>query len=253
MKILITICGRAGSKGFKNKNLKDFLGYPLVDYTIAAAQLVKENNQEFEVDICLNSDSPKLLKLGRRFSDVEVIKRPKELAQDTSPKILAIKYGVKEMEKKHNQEYDYVIDLDITSPLRKVSDIEKALQKTMEKETIDVVYSVVEARRNPYFNMVERNKGEIKQVKKTNFTRRQDAPKVYDMNASIYCYKRDSLLKKLKNSPFDGKSDIIIMKDTAILDIDSKNDFELMAKLADCFFNDYFKEIKDKVISFSKQ
>lgn len=231
MNVLITILGRAGSKGVKNKNLRKFLGFPLVDYTIGAALLFKEKNKNLDVDICLNSDSDKLLELATRFEGVIPIKRPEKLAQDTSPKITAIKYSLEQVEKKNKKQYNYVIDLDITSPLRKVEDIERALKKTIDNKDVDVVFSVVKARRNPYFNMVERRNGEIVKVKDFNIVRRQDAPEVYDMNGSIYCYRRDRLLNKLKKMPFEGKNDIIIMKDTAVLDIDSEEDFGHMELL----------------------
>lgn len=83
--------------------------------------------------------------------------------------------------------------------------------------------------------MVEIVNGKVRKVKEANFVRRQDAPEVYDMNASIYCYKRDSLLNKLKNSPLEGESDIVVMKDTGVLDIDSEEDFDLMALIRKIF------------------
>ncbi len=235
MNILITICGRAGSKGVKNKNFREFLGKPLVDYTVEIAKLFKEKNESYNIDICLNSDSRELLEIGSRNGGVEKIERPIELAQDTSPKVPTIKYSLEYMEKTKDKSYSYIIDLDITSPLRTVNDVENALHKAIENEKIDVVFSVVPSRRNPYFNMVEIVNGKVRKVKEANFVRRQDAPEVYDMNASIYCYKRDSLLNKLKNSPLEGESDIVVMKDTGVLDIDSEEDFDLMALIAKKF------------------
>lgn len=76
--------------------------------------------------------------------------------------------------------------------------------------------------------MVKEIDGKIQKAKGFNIVRRQDAPKVYDMNALIYCYRRDSLLNKLKETTFEGIVDIIIMPDTAVLDIDSEEDFQLM-------------------------
>lgn len=251
MNILITICGRAGSKGVKNKNLRDFLGYPLIDYTIAAAKLFEENNKDKVIDICINSDSDKLLQMGTRFEDIELIKRPEELAQDTSPKIPSIRYSLEQMEKKNNIKYDFIIDLDITSPFRKKEDIEKALNEAEKNKEVDVVFSVVESRRSPYFNMVEEINGKIKKVKKSNIVRRQDAPKVYDLNASIYCYRRDSLLNKLKEMPFEGIIDIIIMPDTAVLDIDSEEDFRLMEIIGEHYFADKYQDLKRKVIYYN--
>jgi CMP-N,N'-diacetyllegionaminic acid synthase len=245
MNILITVCGRAGSKGVKNKNLRDFLGKPLVYYTFQAAKLFKVKNNKYTIDICINSDSDKLLELGNQFGNIETIKRPYDLATDESAKIPSIRYSLVKMEEKKKKEYDFIIDLDITSPFRKLEDIENALNKSMANENIDVVFSVVESRRNPYFNMVEKKDGKIMKVKESDYIRRQDAPKVYDMNASIYCYKRESLLNKIKESPFEGANDIIIMQDTAVLDIDSEEDFELMEVLGKYYSNNEYKLLFD--------
>ena len=146
------------------------------------------------------------------------------------------------MEKNKNKKYDYVIDLDITSPLRKVSDIENIFNKEIETQS-DVVFSVVLSRRNPYFNMVEKTKdNKIVFSKPSSFVRRQDAPEVYDMNASIYCYKRDTLADSTK-VPFKEKIDVVVMKDTYVLDIDHEEDFSIMECLVKNYYKDEFKEI----------
>lgn len=242
MNILITICGRAGSKGVKNKNIRKFLGKPLVNFTMGAANLFKEKNSDYGVDICINSDSMELLEIAK-LNNIIGIKRPDELAQDNSAKIPVIRHSLHYMEERLEKKYDFVIDLDITSPLRKVEDIENALNKSIKNQKADVVFSVVNSRRNPYFNMVEVIKGQVKKIKESNFVARQQAPEVYDMNASIYCFKRDSLIYNLQESPFDGVCDIILMKDTAVLDIDSEEDFELMSILAKYFVENEFKEL----------
>ncbi len=244
MNILITICGRAGSKGVKNKNMRIFCGKHLINYSVAAAYLFKQNNSDYDVDISVNSDSDEMLNMVKQF-DLTCIKRPQELAQDNSPKVPVIRYSLEYMEETLNKKYDHVIDLDITSPLRKETDIENALNKILENVDADVVFSVVPARRNPYFNMVERKDGKIQKIIDGGFVARQQAPAVFDMNASIYCYRRNSLLNKLKQSPLDGVFDIFLMKDTAVLDIDSEEDFILMGILAKYFFNGEFKELYD--------
>ncbi|WP_129597535.1 cytidylyltransferase domain-containing protein [Anaerophilus nitritogenes] len=243
MNILFTICGRAGSKGVKNKNIKQFLGTPLINYTIASSMLFKEKNSNYNIDICVNSDSEELISIATKTSVVIGIKRSIELAQDHSPKIPVIVYSLKYMEELRSIKYDYVIDLDITSPLRKVEDIENALSKCIKNSNVDVAFSVVPSRRNPYFNMVEVKDNKAKKVINSSFVARQQAPQVYDMNASIYCYKRDSLYNVFKASPFDGLFDIILMKDTAVLDIDSEEDFELMELLAPHLLNNEFLEL----------
>ncbi|HVI42365.1 MAG TPA: acylneuraminate cytidylyltransferase family protein [Anaerovoracaceae bacterium] len=244
MNILITICGRAGSKGLRNKNIREFLGKPLIHYTIVAAYLFRGRRSGDLVDICVNSDSDELLSIAGKY-DVIGIERPEELAQDASPKVPAIRYSLEYMEERLSRQYDFVIDLDITSPLRKTTDIENALAKALENGNADVVFSVVPSRRNPYFNMVEKKDGKTQKIIDLYFPSRQQAPEVYDMNASVYCYRRNSLLDKLKRSPLEGVFDIILMKDTAVLDIDSEEDFELMELLAGQFFKDEFQELFD--------
>lgn len=251
MNILITICGRAGSKGVRNKNIRELLGVPLVNYTIASSVLFKEKNNIYNIDICVNSDSDELISIAMKNSNIVGIKRPLELAQDNSPKVPVILYSLKYMEELKNVKYDYVIDLDITSPLRRVEDIENALLKSIESIETDVVFSVVPSRRNPYFNMVEVVDNKVKKTISSNFVARQQAPQVYDMNASIYCYKRDSLYNTLKISPFDGVAEIILMKDTAVLDIDSEEDFELMELIAPHFLNNELKSLRNYVIRMS--
>lgn len=251
MNILITICGRAGSKGVKNKNFRDFLGIPLVNYTIVAANLFKKRNPNYNIDICINTDSDELLNMFSKNSDVLCIERPSELATDNSPKVPVIKYSLNYAEEKFNKKYDYVMDLDITSPLRKSEDIENALNKAISNSETDVVFSVVQSRRNPYFNMVEQRDGKIQKIISSDFVARQQAPQVYDMNASIYCYRRNSLLNILKNSPLEGNYDISIMKDTAVLDIDSEEDHELMEVLSKHFFKSEFKELYEYAKAYS--
>ncbi len=242
MNILITICGRGGSTWIKNKNIRSFLGKPLLYYTVAAANLFKEAHRADSVDLCVSSDSDVILALVRRF-DVTCIQRPEELAGEAVPKLPAIRHALLEMQKKRGELYDYVIDLDITSPLRRIEDIEKALERLKSEPELDVVFSVAPARRNPYFNMVEHRNGRMQKVLDGGFTARQQAPAVFDMNAAIYCYKRSSLISTLENSPLDGAFDVVVVRDTAVLDIDSEEDLELMEILAQHFKTEYFKEI----------
>lgn len=249
MKVLISICGREGSKGVKNKNIREFLGYPLIYYTIAAVELLKEKRRDIEIDTCINSDGDKILDVCKKFKEYVSIKRPKELATDSSAKLPAIIYSLKYMENLKNKKYDYVIDLDITSPLRKVEDIENSLKKILETKK-EVVFSVVDSRRNPYFNMVEKIEDQVILSKEANFLRRQDVPKVYDMNASIYCYNRNSLVESPKDSPLKYESEIIEMEDAGIIDIDSEKDFILLEILIKYYFKEKYIELFDKIKLF---
>ncbi|MDD7794608.1 acylneuraminate cytidylyltransferase family protein [Clostridium sp. 'White wine YQ'] len=244
MKILITICGRAGSKGVKNKNIREFLGYPLVYYTMAIANKFKESCNHTDIDIAVNSDSKELIELAGKFKNINIVERPNELGKDDTPKIHVIKHTVDMIENNKQVKYDYVLDLDITSPIRTVEDLQNSINEMVKNKHLDVVFSVTHSRRNPYFNMVEVINGKVKKVKEANYVTRQQAPAVYDMNASIYCYDRNSLAKKIKNSPLEGECGIFLMKDCGVLDIDSEEDFKLMSLIASSVYENEFKELR---------
>ncbi|VDN48549.1 CMP-N-acetylneuraminic acid synthetase [Petrocella atlantisensis] len=252
MKILFTICGRAGSKGLKNKNLKEFLGYPLPFYTISAIDLYLKNSPEIKADIVLNTDSEQLIKM---FDDgikkeIDVIKREQALGMDHIPKTAVILDCLKRMQIKYETNYDMVVDLDITSPLRRTRDIKNLIEKKHTYST-DVVFSVTNARRNPYFNMVRKSENGYERVMNSTFNTRQEAPDIYDMNASLYAYSPEFL--ESEKGLFEGYCEVIHMQDTAVLDIDHENDFELMQVVGKYLFDkeESFNEVRNNIRNIS--
>lgn len=244
MKILFTICGRAGSKGIKNKNIREFVGKPLPYYTISAIDLfLKETSLNVEADIVVNSDSKELLELMKNNSlrTIETIVRDENLAGDAVGKIAVINDCLLKMENRTHKKYDIVVDLDITSPLRTAENIEQLIKKQIESKA-DVTTSVTTARRNPYFNQVMRTEHGYKKVIASNFTARQQAPEIFDMNASLYAYSPEFL--KSGKGVLDGYCECIEMYDTGVLDLDHENDFELMEVIANYLFNNNFEMAK---------
>lgn len=248
MNILFTICGRAGSKGIKNKNLIDFLGYPLPFYTVSAIDLYIKRNPDIKADTVLNTDSDRLIEIFREQINynVEIIKRESHLGLDHTPKITVVLNCLQIMKSRKYINYDMVVDLDITSPLRTVTDIEKLIEKKINSDA-DAVFSVTDSRRNPYFNMVMKTENGYERVMKSTFNSRQEAPEIYDMNASLYAFSPEFL--ESGKMLFEGKCDVIKMKDTAVLDLDHKSDFELMQVIAEYLFNNYseFGEVRDNI------
>lgn len=244
MKILFTICGRAGSKGIKSKNVRDFDGKPLVYYSLSALDLYIKSKgillsgdtgtsdaQRDVCDVVLSTDSPELIRLIEEnpFFKVDVIDRSASLSTDTAAKKDVIWDCLLKMEEKNACTYDVVVDLDITSPLRTVADIGNLIETHM-RTGADITYSVTDSRRNPYFNQVIRTDEGYKIAVPSGFTARQQAPEVYDMNASLYAYRPDHLKS---GGGFDGGYyEAIRMYDTAVLDLDHESDFELMEVIA---------------------
>jgi CMP-N-acetylneuraminic acid synthetase len=217
-KILCTICARKGSKGLKNKNLLKLLGKPLIYHTLDQAKKIRSFTK-----IVVSSNSKKILDISKKKTDFSIL-RPEELSDDYSSKILAIKHALIESEKKFQMVFDLIIDLDITSPLRSKNDIEKALKIFLKAKKGNLV-SGHAARRNPYFNQVMYKKNSWGTVcnLKNKIVRRQDAPKIFDLNASIYIWSRKNLLST--NELITKNTIFFEMPYSRSIDIDDNLDF----------------------------
>lgn len=224
-KILCTICARGGSKGVKDKNIRDLAGRPLIAYTIIQAQ-----KWSGPAHVVVSTDSERIAEVARCFGAEVPFMRPKNLAGDKAPKIPSIRHALSASEKFFGDRFDIVVDLDVTAPLRKISDLDNCLQLFLRKRA-DTLFSVVRAHRNPYFNMVEEKKDGFVRLAKGlpgEANRRQDAPRVWDMNASIYFYRREFLLRGKATTPFSDKTAIYVMDDLSRYDIDSELDFKFV-------------------------
>lgn len=248
MNILFTICGRAGSKGIKNKNIKDFMGFPLPFYAVSAIDLYRKRNPQVQYDIVLNTDSDDLIKLFKECLKikVDIIQRNPLLGLDNTPKLAVILDSLRITKERKKKIYDMVVDLDITSPIRTAEDVQNLINKKVNSDA-DVVFSVTQARRNPYFNMVMQTPKGYVRVNESSFNTRQEAPEIYDMNASLYAYSPEFL--ESEQGLFEGKCDVIQMMDTAVLDLDHEKDFELMQVIAKHLFDNYsaFREVQDNI------
>lgn len=224
--LLITICARGGSKGVKGKNIRPLSNKPLIYYTIKQA---KEWGKAKH--IVISTDSKEIAEIAKGFGAEVPFIRPPELATDTAAKVPVIRHSLIYCEKLYKEKYDFVMDLDITCPIRKISDLENALNLFLQKKP-KTLFSAVVAHRNPYFNMVEETKdGRVTLCKKGQFVTRQEAPKVYDMNASIYIYDRDFLMDENNITPISDNSIVYVMDELSRIDIDSELDFKFIEYL----------------------
>ena len=223
--ILCTVCMRSGSKGVKNKNIKLINGKPLMYYTIK--QAIKSKIFDH---IVVSTDSKKILKRAKLYGAEGWFIRPRKLSLDTSSKIEAIKHALFESERYYKKRFKFIVDLDVTSPLRKVEDIIKSF-KFFVKKRGDELITGTKSRRNPYFNIIEIVNKKVQKVKsiRKNVFRRQDTPQTYDMNASIYIWNRKTLIdSKISPSLFKAKTIFYEMPEDRSIDIDSELDFKFV-------------------------
>ncbi len=230
MNILISICARGGSKGIPGKNIKVINDKPLIGYTI---DLTKKISSKFNAKIALSTDDDAIKKTAENYGVFTDYVRPDYLASDVAGKIDTIKDLLLYEESLIDGKYDFVLDLDVTSPLRTIEDIEKALDLMIAKPEAKNLFSVNQAARNPYFNMVEENGNGFYSLVKTNpdgsIMTRQSAPKVYDLNASFYWYRR-SFFNTDSKSAITDKS-LIYAMDHICFDLDHPVDFLFMEYL----------------------
>ena len=225
MNILCTICARGGSKGVANKALRKINGKHLIEITIKQAL----SSKVFD-EIVVSTDSKKIQNIANKNGAKSWFLRSKNLSNDYAPKIPSIRDALLKSEIKFKKKFDICIDLDVTSPLRNVKDIKDALKLFLKKKQTENLFSLSEARKNPYYNMVEIKNKKVSLIKKLDkknyFNRRQSAPKVFDMNASIYIWKRSRLIRSDKL--FSRNTDIYIMPQSRSIDIDSYFDLNLI-------------------------
>ena len=225
MNILITICARGGSKGIPGKNIKLLNGKPIINYTI---EIAKQFSNKIDAQIAISTDDLDIKNAAQNCGVITDYVRPYHLATDEAGKIDTVIDLLNFEENKNNLRYDYILDLDVTSPLRTIEDLHKSFNQIISSDAM-TLFSVNKALRNPYFNMVEENSnGYFDIVKKQNAAvmARQAAPLVYDLNASFYWYKRFFFDLGYK-SPITDKSIVYVMPHICF-DLDNPIDFSFM-------------------------
>lgn len=232
MKNLVTICARGGSKGIPGKNIKLLNNKPLIYYTLRIAEEFASYYPNTHIFLSTDSDEIKKTVKEMDFETVNLdYERPEELATDSSGKIGVIKDVLQYAEATNNIQYDNVLDLDVTSPLRDLDDLNAAFKQLYEDPEAYNLISVNPANRNPYFNMVEKkeNSNYIKLCKEGSFLTRQSAPDVYDVNASFYFYKK-KFFRENCPSPITAATLVYVMPHICF-DLDHPIDFDFMSFL----------------------
>ena len=219
-KNIAVICARSGSKGLKNKNIKLLNNKPLIGWSI---ELAKKNKNIHEVYV--STDSKKISKIAESYGAIVPFIRPKKLATDNSKEWDVLKHFVNYL-KKNNLRADSIVNLPCTSPFKKNSDIDRALN-LFYKYKYNAVISVTESYRNPMFNMtqIKKNKVTLAIKSKKKFYNRQDAPKFFDMTTIVYIYSPKYIIKS--NHLFSGSVGQIIIPKKRSIDVDTIDDFKL--------------------------
>jgi N-acylneuraminate cytidylyltransferase/CMP-N,N'-diacetyllegionaminic acid synthase len=201
----------------------------LISYTIDTAFQCSSLNT-----VIVSTDSDDIEKEATQCGIKEIIRRPAALATDTASKWDVFKHTVECYESMHKVSVDYIVDMDVTVPLKTSSDVEAAIRLALTSDDTDVVITGYEPERNPYFNMMEVDTAGFARIVKNTpapIVRRQDAPSVYSLTPAAYVIKKAALYEHEHWSKATCK--ISPMPRERAIDIDTAFDF----KLVECLMN----------------
>jgi len=218
MKALFLIPPRGGSKGIPGKNRKLLAGKPLICYAIDAAREVCASDE----DICVSTDDEEIIGLVEDYGLKVPFRRPAELSQDHSGSYEVIVHAL-EYYKEQGKEFDAVVLLQPTSPLRTATHVREAME--LYSTDCDMVVSVAEAKSNPYYVMFQEDEnGFLQHILNGNFVRRQDCPTVYEYNGAVYVMNVRSLQEKHLSEFTNNRK--YVMPASASIDLDTPDDWE---------------------------
>ena len=228
---IIHIGARSNSKGLKNKNTISLFGKPLIKWSIDFAKKINP-----KIGIIVNTDSQKIINIAKKSGVKFILKRPRYLSGPTASKFSAWQFACRYLyEKKIIDKNDLFLDLDCTCPMRKKKDIKDLIKKFFyyksKKKNFDCLFTVTKARRNPYFNILEKKNDYFylsKKIKK-DVIRRQDAPEVFEHCGVGYALKPEFLLNQ--NNFLNGKLLGHEIEFENSLDIDSDFDLKIAKSL----------------------
>ena len=219
--ILGLIPARGGSKGLPRKNIKSLLGKPLIAWTIEQALASKYLDR-----VVVSTEDEEIAEISKKYgADVPFI-RPKELAKDNTKGIKVVLHAVDWMEK-NDKQYDLLMLLQPTSPLRRCKDIDKAIELLFLKEAKAIV-SVCEVDHHPLWANTLPEDGCMKDFIRQEIMNknRQELPVFYRLNGAIYL-AYCNYIKQYKS--FMAKETFAyIMPGERSIDIDNEVDFELV-------------------------
>ena len=209
MNIVAIILARGGSKGIPKKNIINFCGKPLINWSINQAQ-----NSKYISSVWVSSDNNKILEIAKK-QKAGTIKRPKKISTDKSSSEIGWIHAINEIEK--NQKIDLVIGLQATSPIRETKDLDEAIKK-FKKNNADTMFSCTKL---DDFFIWEKKKSKYSSLNYDykNRKRRQDVKNQYLENGSFYIFKPE-IIKKTKNR-LGGKIEVTVQEFWKSFEIDS--------------------------------
>jgi N-acylneuraminate cytidylyltransferase len=221
--LLAVIPARDGSKGLPGKNLRSFVGLPLIAHSILFAKLCCRIDR-----VIVSTDSATIADVSRSYGAEVPFMRPTELARDDTPLWAVVRHALDEAEKSDGKQYERLLLLDPTSPAREPADIQGALDRLNRQPGADGVIGVSRPDFNPIWHCVVEREGWMTYLVDagTRFSRRQDVPLVYRINGSLYIWQTDFLRREPRGWQGYGRHVIYEIPEFRAMSIDDIKEFE---------------------------
>ena len=219
LNILAIIPARAGSKGIKDKNIIDLNGKPLIAHSIEVGLKSKYINK-----VVVSTDGEEIAKVAKEYGAQVPFLRPKYLASDTAKTIDSVIHCI-EMLKRQGEEYDYMVLLQPTQPLRQAWHIDEAIELILEKDE-EALVSVSKVKDHPILmRTIDSNGYAINLLEGSSTKRRQEFPDFYKVNGAIYINK---INENLNNDTSLNDNKLVYVRDEKYdVDIDEMLDLQI--------------------------
>lgn len=219
--MLAVIPARGGSKGLPGKNIRPLAGLPLVAHSVRCAAMCPA------VDRCVvSTDSEEIAAVARAHGGLTPFLRPAELATDTAPMLGVLQHALRSMEEQDHRRYESLLLLDPTSPGRLPSDVALAVSLLESDSAADGVVGVSRPEFNPFWHCVVEKDGYMSALIEgaDKYSRRQDVPDVFRINATLYLWRRDFLLS-VQGSWMNGRLRLLEVPEARAIHIDDADEF----------------------------
>ncbi|MBP1763030.1 MAG: acylneuraminate cytidylyltransferase [Firmicutes bacterium] len=217
-RILALVPARGNSKGIKDKNIKLLAGLPLIAHTIRSAL-----NSKYVDSVVVTTDSEKIAAVSSQYGARVPFMRPDYLALDTSKTVDAVLHAIEELDRR-NEQYDILLLLQPTQPLRTTAEIDEAIESFIKNNYASLV-SICEVEEHPILLRTIDNRMQVAPLLKLNSTvRRQDMPKYYKVNGAIYI---NYIADLDSNTSFNDNQFGYIMDRLHSIDIDEPIDLKI--------------------------
>ena len=221
--ILALIPARGGSKGLPGKNLRPFAGLPLIAHSILLAKLCPDISR-----VIVSTDSPEIARTAKTFGAEVPFLRPAELAQDDTPLWPVLRHALNEVTAQEGAGYETLLLLDPTSPAREPEDVAGSFRLLDGNRAADGVIGVSHPDFNPIWHCVVEREGWMSDLfqEGARFERRQEVPKVYRINGSLYLWRSSFVRGEEKGWRRSGKHLMFEIPELRAMSIDTREEFD---------------------------